>query len=188
VRRVAHSWALLTRPHVQTHSVPSFPSTLEVEGQGTVSVDADASVGFHIAVKTRDPFKPNLYLDVTTDSCTFTYGGLPALEGGNIPMGKREAIPASYLKGEKASYLVGNHPYKHWLSTDRENGKLRYGRGYCGASLVLLEAIPKVKDDNRMVYTDIKWNLLANLADVVVSQTGISKVCSLSYFDVACYL
>ncbi|KAF8960766.1 hypothetical protein BDZ97DRAFT_1760419 [Flammula alnicola] len=123
--------------------------TLEIKGQGTVSVKTDSTIGFHIVVQTEDPKLPNLYLDVTRDSCVFSYGGLPSIDGGTLSSASRQPIPdecLAYPKGNSSAWLREDQgPYNHWLSIDLENGILRYGRGYCTASLVLLQAVFKTK-------------------------------------------
>lgn len=52
------------------------------------------------------------------------------------------------------------------------NGVVRYGRGYCTASLVLLQAVFKKKEDTVWVYIDKKWEWLKQLETVVAKQTG----------------
>lgn len=76
--------------------------------------------------------------------------------------------------------LRGRAPFVHWLSIDRGNGQLRYGRGLCSASLVLLEATLKIKGaNNTMEYIDPRLEWLDKVVDVEVSQTGGSQVSQL---------
>ncbi|KAF9472898.1 hypothetical protein BDN70DRAFT_925437, partial [Pholiota conissans] len=140
---------------------------LKITGQGTISVKADSTVGFHIEVQTVESMNPTLYLDVTQDECYFSYGGLPTADGGTL------SSSAQVEFGKDAAKLSeGQGPYKHWLSIDLVNGVLRYGRGYCTASLVLLQAGLKKKEDKTLVYVDKWWEWVKGLQHAVVKQTG----------------
>jgi hypothetical protein len=62
------------------------------------------------------------------------------------------------------------------LSIDLQNGVLRYGRGYCTASLVLLQAVFKEEKDDLLNYIDDKLEWLRYLQNVEAKQTGGEKV------------
>ncbi|CCM00576.1 uncharacterized protein FIBRA_02611 [Fibroporia radiculosa] len=159
-----------------THAVPlvikrgsdSSVATLPIEGQGTIAVSTNAKAGLRIAVNTPDSSKPTLFLDVTTDHCGFSYGK-DSVVLGSTPT----PIPAVALKGIAACYLLPDQQTTYWLSVDRPNGVIRYGKYYLSTNLALLEATLKVKNDQGvMVWSDPKWNWLDDLKNVVVTQVG----------------
>lgn len=165
---------------------------LKVIGQGTISAKSDSHTGFSIRVNTEDDTKPNLYLVVTENSCMFYYGALQAdilvaeTTSAQTPQSNLKPFDEKYLsypKGKNAGYLPkGTGPLKHWLSIDRTRGKLRYGRGYCTAALVLFEAELKYEDKKRVwKFFDNQWEWLHDLRIVEVSQSGGSGVSRRSY-------
>lgn len=126
-------------------------------------------------VKTQNHAHPNLYLDVTDKSCALEWGVRTAFVGSGVPQPVK--IEGIYSKGEVPARLVGDGPFKHWLSIDRVNGMLRYGRGYCTSSLTLFSFKYKTANDEGVMKLDHdKWAWLDDLQEVEVSQIGGSEV------------
>lgn len=129
-------------------------------------------------LKTKNPAEPNLYLEVTPTDCTLKKVDSGIIVGPNTRVD--ENIPVVLPKGNLAFLPDALRPSQllnHWLSVDRYNGKIRYGRGYCSAAMTLLEAKFKHKDEKGlMVYDDPKWQWLDHLEFVEASQLSDSGV------------
>ncbi|KIJ51964.1 hypothetical protein M422DRAFT_223367 [Sphaerobolus stellatus SS14] len=119
----------------------------------------------------------------------FYYGGLPSQPSDSTYCFDEKYL--TYPKGKDAGKLTETGPFKHWLSIDKTRGKLRYGRGYCTAALVLLEVELKWEDKKKVWhFLDNKWAWLHHLQVVQISKS--SKPPTISAFplvrDVSPYI
>lgn len=159
-------------------------SNLIVKGQGVVAVRAtisdDDGAELRLQLSTNDPAKPILYLTLTPKSYKLVFGS-PAFVGGNIPL-LETVIPAKELKGPAACYLVPSNTVTYWLSIDRDNGILRYGKDYLNVKLTLLKADLKEQNDGLMVWIDKKYDWLSDLQHVEVLKGGKDQVSLIPHF------
>lgn len=114
---------------------------LVVEGQGVVAIQVTPGSDSTLRINLTQSLDPkddetNLELELTTTSAKFF-----AIKGE-----KKTEIPSTTPKGLKAALLAPGVPDLYWLSVDKKNGFLRYGKTYRSASLTYLKAKIQVGD------------------------------------------
>ncbi|CAI4214409.1 unnamed protein product [Parascedosporium putredinis] len=72
--------------------------------------------------------------------------GAPGDVARRVPAAPWE-IPITFSKGVEACYLNKGEKTTYWLSLDKENGRIRYGKYYTNAKLTLAEVSLKTRDD-----------------------------------------
>lgn len=118
---------------------PTSDKTLPVTGQGTIAVRSAAINLLKISVSTSPELLdgPILHLDIGPSNFLFYFEN---------KAGKHE-IPFNVLKGQDACYLNSGLETTYWLSLDKENGILRYGKYFTNKSMTLVEAT--LKQENK---------------------------------------
>lgn len=146
----------------------SVAATLPIKGQGTVSIStASGADALTVVLSCDHEFPRSLYLNVNHNTCSF----YTEVAGSNV-------IPAKKPRGhEAAAWSSTSKKCTHWISLDRCNGVLRYGRGYLSAKLTLLEVRLKQRTCHGvMAWEDKDWAWLGDIVDIVVTQSGGGQV------------
>ena len=145
---------------------------LLIRGQGTIAVLSDARDRLLFSIKTDTAGAPTLYLDIGRSECRMYYKRHSVSKPMSI------ALDVAHGRPEDAPYLWSGKPTIYWLSIDKCNGILRYGKHYTNVAHTLLLAKLKKKgkdeksgDDGVMVWINPKKNAwLEGLRTVEVIQ------------------
>lgn len=136
----------------------SFPLTynartnLGIHGQGTVIANCTGPISLLFSFSTDDQSKSSLYAQITETSVEFWYGPTaPQGSTGYLPP-DRIVIQGDVVKKSPSgttTFLHPEMPYpaRYWLSIDRKNGILRFGRDYANLGFALYAASLKKKVD-----------------------------------------
>lgn len=151
---------------------------LPIKGQGVIALRVPpGGEGLEISVSNDSSgvdSPTTLYLILGKDSCSLAYGN-PT---------KKIPIEWKRLKPEQASYFQGGSIGEtYWLSVDRPNGWIRWGRGYTNVALATGEVELKYKDEvGVMVWKDKKeFGWLDTVQDVSFNLFGGNNVRIFSY-------
>lgn len=150
-------------------SVVTSNDELPVTGQGIIGVRSSAQSGLRISVKADSVRGTTLHLDITRKECFLAYRD----ETGGHDFDPEPAV----LKSKADCWLdpAVQTPVEtlYWLSIDKNNGKLRYGKKYTNTSMILLEWQYKhralVQDAFTMVWNNFErdgWLENVKLVDV----------------------
>ena len=125
--------------HVPT--VGSRPMSLEVEGQGIVAVQATVDNEFNITLSPSDPKEDEkiLQLQLTPSTAKFF-----TIQGDT-----RTEIESTTPKGPQAALPIPGVQDLYWLSLDKKNGFIRYGKTFRSASCTYLKAEVKVMIEDK---------------------------------------
>ncbi|GLB44970.1 hypothetical protein LshimejAT787_1900480 [Lyophyllum shimeji] len=126
--------------HSHTQANFADPLTLQIEGQGVVAVRLTPGVHLAITLTPHEDLREGdtgLKLDLGAASANFY----------TVKQNSEETISSITPKGRKAPLLVPGVEDLYWLSVDKKNGMLRYGKTYRSASLTFLLAKVDVGDE-----------------------------------------
>ncbi|OKL56393.1 hypothetical protein UA08_08078 [Talaromyces atroroseus] len=113
-------------------SMPVGTEVLAIVGQGTIAVKSNTTESVKICVKTGDSY-PMLTLNITQSTVAFTKKDSDTEEA---------TLPYTLERAEGNPYIPAATPDDgtvYWLSIDRSNCVLRYGKYYTCKALTLLE-------------------------------------------------
>ncbi|KAF3906734.1 hypothetical protein AA313_de0202059 [Arthrobotrys entomopaga] len=115
-------------------SKPFGITALSIDGKGTIAVKSWATSNVEFRVKTTgETYYPMLILKVTNSTVKFLH------KDGN---GNETVLPHKVVRPESNPYVPKAAPKDgtvYWLSVDRSNGMLRYGKHYTCKALTLME-------------------------------------------------
>lgn len=119
--------------------------TLPIIGQGAIALLAEKITDLVIAVSSEsEPTSPALYLSVSITACSFAIASPPVVGVGLAWAGRpgdgAQTLSASALKGAELCFIRPRARETYWLSIDKKNCILRYGKSYLNATMTLLEA------------------------------------------------
>ncbi|KIM79005.1 hypothetical protein PILCRDRAFT_10664 [Piloderma croceum F 1598] len=120
--------------------------TLPVKGQGTVAVQLKPSTYFAITLSPSPQLKDGgttLQLELTDSTAKF-FSVTTTIDTKN-PI-RKEEITATFPKGIDAAKLIPGVDDLFWLSVDKENGVIRYGKTFRTAAVTYLMATVDVGD------------------------------------------
>jgi hypothetical protein len=141
--------------------MPVSTTQLSIVGQGTIAVNSKSTQSVHFFVSTKTDY-PTLSLKITKDSVAFSKKTSASTE---IP------LPHEVVREEGSRFIPAVAPTDgtvYWLSIDRSNWVLRYGKYYTSKALTLVE-----------VNLDPKTNeWLEKLTTVKVTDDDDSGVCA----------
>ncbi|KAJ7482462.1 hypothetical protein FB451DRAFT_1364525 [Mycena latifolia] len=154
-------------------------TNLGIRGQGTVIANCTSPIALLFSLSTDDQSKLSLYTQITETSVDFGYGPTaPKGSTGYLPL-DRMSIQGNVVNappsGTAPIFLRPEMPYpaRYWLSIDRKNGILRFGRDYTNLAFVLYEARLKKKvDPGVWHWIDDKYTFIDKLTTVNVQQIG----------------
>ncbi|XRM48126.1 hypothetical protein ABZX51_011066 [Aspergillus tubingensis] len=127
-------WEALPEGDIGFADAPISPSdisvgtaTLGIVGQGTIAVKSRATQNLEFCVS-NVVGSPKFWVNITRNTCTFSKGE---------PNGERTPYVSECLRPEAVPYLPEAAPpdgVTHWLSIDKSNCRMRYGKYYtCNA-------------------------------------------------------
>jgi hypothetical protein len=154
---------------------------LPVIGQGTVVVSVANARELLFALPQADNGDDDgraLYALISSDGCALRVApaGATSFAEASADALVLEDKPGPLVK--EARYLVpGPEPDTYWLSVDKKNGIIRYGRGYVNLSQALYEVTLGVFDKENGVckWADKKFQFIERLAKVQILQFGGDK-------------
>lgn len=136
---------------------------LPITGQGTIAVESDAQDRLLFSVKTSTLGAPTLYLEIDRSECRMFYGNIEAAKVTPITPDP-DSAPS---KPANAFGLWSGRKVRYWLSLDKNNGILRYGKFYTNVAETLFRATlkkkakdPKTGEEGVMVWinpTEHSW-------------------------------
>ena len=159
-------------------NVQPKPLQFPIKGQGVIALRVPAGgTGLRIAVSTRSTTTnspKSLFLTLGTDTCALTYG--PALEGS-------ESIPYAVLQNEAACFFKPAYEDTYWLSVDRPNGCIRFGRTLTSVSMTLGEVQLKKRslEGTQVWEAPQTFSWLDDVQDITFDFIGGDKVCSVIF-------
>ena len=170
---------------------------LPILGQGTISVSSDAKNLLRFAIKTADNGNEGLFLDIGTKECLLYQSHVdptddtpPKFNPATVPVRFDVELlkPISDVCLSPPVTTAGNikapnaNKTTYWLSLDRSNGVIMYGKYYANRSMTLLQVVLKdtlesgvkawKKKEGEMV-SSFEW--LENLKEVYVIQDPDDK-------------
>lgn len=185
--RIQETANLLDAVHL-SHEKGKFVSDdgdhdLPIKGQGTISISSDAQSLLHIELRPTGG-KQSLFLEVGTEKCQLYQAG----KGSDDPLKYQKPvnatqIPFTYLKQVFDATLRSGEKTTYWLSLDRSNGIIMYGKYYANRSMALLQAELKDTKDGVKVWKKEEYAWLETLKEVYAIQDPMEekKVSSLNY-------
>lgn len=149
---------------------------LPIQGEGTISLSSDAQHLLHFELRPTGG-KQSLFLEIGTEGCQL----YEAHRSPDDPLKYHKptnpkAIPFSYLKQGFDAALRHGKKTTYWLSLDRSNGVIMYGKYYANRSMALLQAELKKKDEKGvMVWKEKHYAWLEKLKEVYAIQDPMGK-------------
>lgn len=145
--------------------VPMADGNLQILGQGTITVKATIQDSLEIVVHTDEPVETRTTLGIRVTARDVNF--YSEKQGMKIP------LPFEARKPIEEAYLEVDVETDYWLSIDKENGRIRYGKHWTHSNLTCLEANYKYANPKgELVWRDQKDKWIAKLKDVEVIQDG----------------
>ncbi|KAK2755774.1 hypothetical protein FQN54_005924 [Arachnomyces sp. PD_36] len=144
---------------------------LPIQGQGTISLSSNAKKLLRFELRTSDG-KNSLYLEIGDRECHL-YGAEQSSEDPlkyQAPKNPKR-IPFEYLKKPADAGLRSGVKSTYWLSIDRNNGIIMYGKYYANRSMALIQTeLKKTTKEGVKVWVDDSYAWLETLKEVYAIQ------------------
>jgi hypothetical protein len=143
---------------------------LPIMGQGTISLSSDAKNLLRLELRPTGG-KESVYLHVGAQECQlFQAERSPDDPLKYEPPEKPIPIPFEYLKQVSDASLRPGVKTTYWLSLDRSNGIIMYGKYYANRSMTLLQAELKETVRGVQVWKRKEYEWLETLKEVYAIQ------------------
>jgi hypothetical protein len=179
--RIQETANLLDSVHLGDEAAPLISiskdgdHTLPIAGQGTVSVSSKAKNLLRFMFQPGNAAKQRLFLDIGTKECQLYESDydVDSISPSIVDSPENTAIPyeVTFLKKKSDACLRPGVDTTYWVSLDRSNGVIMYGKYYANRSMALMQAEFKcttehgVKDWKQKEY---EW--LGTLTELLVIQ------------------
>lgn len=179
--RIQETANLLDAVHLSDESSPAkFISdnddhNLPIKGQGTISLQSDANDLLMFELRPAD-HKQSLFLEIGRNEVSLYQAD--KLQDDPLawqPTFNQTPIPFEYLKKPLDASLRPGVKTTYWLSLDRSNGIIMYGKYYANRSMTLVQAELKKTEKGVKVWKDKEYEWLETLDEVYAIQDPLGK-------------